>query len=124
MKKAKKVRAARAESKAPARRLTKNDLDARRRSKKVRAARAEGKAPARRLTKNDLDARIQFVEKNPKRPGSESHRRYALYCQATTIREASYLGAEKQDLKMDEKAGFMTRAKGPPRQQAPTEVHI
>ena len=93
-------------------------------AKKVRAARAEGKAPARRLTKNDLDARIQFVEKNPKRPGSESHRRYALYCQATTIREASYLGAEKRDLKMDEKAGFMKRAKGPPRQQAPTEVHI
>lgn len=80
-------------------------------TKKARATRAQGKKSARRLTKNNLDVQIQFVEENPKRPGSESHSRYALYQPATTVREALYLGATKGDLHFDEKFGFLRRVK-------------
>merc|ERR1719265_2401837 len=64
-----------------------------------------------RLTKNNLDVKIQLVSENPKQPGSECYQRYTQYCQATTIREALYLGVTKADLKWDEKFGFMKRAK-------------
>jgi hypothetical protein len=54
----------------------------------------------------DNDAPISYIT-NPKRRGTLSHRRYARYMMAKTIREAYELGATRDDLHWDHQHGFI-----------------
>lgn len=55
------------------------------------------------------DDAIEFVQPNPKRAGSSSAIRYALYMTARTVNEALQMGAAKGDIYHDFHAGWLTR---------------
>lgn len=57
------------------------------------------------------DAVIEYVAPNPKKPGSETHRRYnAAYAVGRTIAEAKKLGATAGDILWDLPRGFIRLA--------------
>mmetsp|Transcript_37940 Transcript_37940/g.76675 ORF Transcript_37940/g.76675 Transcript_37940/m.76675 type:complete len:1384 (-) Transcript_37940:372-4523(-) len=54
----------------------------------------------------DIEAPISFIA-NPKRRGTLSHLRYRRYMMTTNIREATELGATRDDLRWDHQHGFI-----------------
>lgn len=81
---------------------------------KAKPAKAEGDAATR--ARLDLEAKIAAVVANPKKPGSRSHARFALYQPGTTAADfikacvaAGFPEAEaKADLSWDRRKGFIT----------------
>ena len=52
--------------------------------------------------------KVQWVQANPKKPGSSAHARYEKYKTATTLASARFAGATSADIAYDKKHGFMS----------------
>lgn len=88
------------------------------REQEERAGQAARQPSPRRGLGLDLDAAITVLAaSNPKRPGSKSHARFALYRTGMSVREAMEAGVTKADLRHDQDKGFvLVGAKARPEQ--------
>ena len=50
---------------------------------------------------------VEFIQKNPKREGAATHKKYDKYKVATTIQEARGLGASTWDIRSDLEHGYV-----------------
>ena len=79
--------------------------------KQKRGAASPPATPARpakaRKHKAQADSAISVQQRNPKRPGSASHRRYEKYKHARTRDEFSRLGGSAADFNHDSRKGFV-----------------
>lgn len=74
------------------------------------AANAKGAKPAKKeaAAKSEDNRKIKVLAKeNPKREGSESHKRFALYSKHSTVASFLAAGGTSADLRYDEKAGHI-----------------
>jgi len=76
---------------------------------KTDANKAARNAPASSGAVPAGDDPVEFLQDNPKRAGSDSHKRYEQYKSAKTPNEALQLGAVKGDIPNDFNKGFMKR---------------
>ena len=51
---------------------------------------------------------MEFLQENPKTPGSKSFQRYERYKCARSVAEFKELGGTAADLRYDEKKGFLS----------------
>lgn len=64
--------------------------------------------PAKANRSNVIEREIQvLVEANPKREGTKSYERFAIYADGMSTEEFKRLGGRAKDLKWDERHGFI-----------------
>lgn len=78
-----------------------------------REAGVKSKKPHRKGTQvinmlKDDDGNVFGADNNPKRPGTESHKRFSKYVDGMTIAEARKAGIIPTDFSWDEKHGYIS----------------
>lgn len=70
--------------------------------------RSDAKIPARLVLKLiQVNAAVEFVDSNPKRPGTKSHDLFNKYSQASTVNEILQHGGRKADVSFDLARGYV-----------------
>lgn len=78
-------------------------------AKKAKGKKGEGKGGVGRVRKYTNDQKITIIAKeNPKRPGTDSYKRFAKYKKGMTVAEALAAGVTSGDLNWDVKHSYIS----------------